>query len=94
MANVKNVQKTLCHDCKKEIKINQGKIENGLMLMYENQNKKMEVFKCQDCFEKDKSLKHYQPCEVYSRVCGYLRPVKQWHVGKQKEFDQRKEYKI
>lgn len=35
-----------------------------------------------------------QPCEVYSRIVGYLRPVRQWHKGKQEEFRQRKEYKI
>ncbi len=35
-----------------------------------------------------------QPCEVYSRVVGYLRPVQQWHKGKQEEFSQRKTFKI
>jgi len=33
-----------------------------------------------------------QPCEVYSRVVGYLRPVSQWNDGKQAEFCERKEY--
>ena len=32
--------------------------------------------------------------EVYSRVVGYLRPVKQWNNGKQAEFDLRKTFKI
>jgi ribonucleoside-triphosphate reductase len=31
-------------------------------------------------------------CEVYSRVCGYLRPTKQWNDGKQSEFEDRKEF--
>jgi len=35
-----------------------------------------------------------QPCEVYSRVVGYLRPVNQWNKGKQQEFKERKEFKI
>ncbi|KPJ57351.1 anaerobic ribonucleoside-triphosphate reductase [Parcubacteria bacterium DG_74_2] len=35
-----------------------------------------------------------QPCEVYSRIVGYLRPVRQWNIGKQKEFKERKEFKI
>ncbi len=35
---------------------------------------------------------HRQPCEVYSRVVGYLRPVSQWNEGKQEEFVERKEY--
>jgi len=30
------------------------------------------------------------PAEVYSRVSGYYRPVKQWNKGKQSEFDDRK----
>jgi anaerobic ribonucleoside-triphosphate reductase len=33
-------------------------------------------------------------CEVYSRVCGYLRPVSGWNKGKKEEFMQRKTYKV
>ena len=29
-------------------------------------------------------------CEVYSRVCGYFRPVKNWNAGKREEFKDRK----
>jgi len=32
--------------------------------------------------------------EVYSRVVGYFRPVKNWNKGKQEEFRQRIEYKV
>ncbi|MCD4717189.1 MAG: ribonucleoside triphosphate reductase [Desulfobacterales bacterium] len=32
--------------------------------------------------------------EVYSRVVGYLRPVKQWNNGKQAEFAMRKTFKV
>jgi len=46
-----------------------------------------EHFHCPKCTIK-------QPCEVYSRVVGYLRPVQQWHIGKQQEFKERKEYKL
>ncbi len=46
-----------------------------------------EHFQCPKCTIK-------QPCEVYSRVVGYLRPVQQWHVGKRQEFKERKEFKI
>ncbi len=45
-----------------------------------------EHFECPKCIVK-------QPCEVYSRVVGYLRPVKQWNKGKVQEFKERKEYK-
>jgi ribonucleoside-triphosphate reductase (formate) len=33
-----------------------------------------------------------QETEVYSRVVGYIRPVKQWNKGKQAEFKDRKEF--
>ena len=29
-------------------------------------------------------------CEIYSRVVGYMRPVKQWNRGKQQEYSDRK----
>jgi len=35
-----------------------------------------------------------QPCEVYSRIVGYLRPVQQWNEGKKQEFKERKEFKM
>ena len=35
-----------------------------------------------------------EECEIYSRVVGYIRPVKQWNIGKQAEFKTRKTFKI
>ena len=32
------------------------------------------------------------PCEVYSRVVGYYRPVQHWNIGKKQEFKERKTY--
>ena len=46
-----------------------------------------EHFECPQCIIK-------QPCEVYSRVVGYLRPVSQWHAGKQQEFKERKVFRL
>ncbi len=46
-----------------------------------------EHFECPKCTIK-------QPCEVYSRVVGYYRPVTQYNVGKQREFRDRKTFKI
>jgi len=46
-----------------------------------------EHFTCPKCLVE-------QPCEVYSRVVGYLRPVSQWHFGKQEEFRLRKTFKV
>lgn len=34
------------------------------------------------------------PCEVYSRIVGYLRPISAWHVGKKQEFKDRRVYKL
>jgi anaerobic ribonucleoside-triphosphate reductase len=35
-----------------------------------------------------------QKCEVYSRVCGYLRPIQQWNAGKQAEYNDRKNFSV
>ncbi len=40
-------------------------------------------FECPKCLVK-------QPCEVYSRIVGYLRLVQQWNKGKQEEFKDRR----
>lgn len=32
--------------------------------------------------------------EIYSRVCGYFRPVSNWNKGKKEEFKDRKTFKI
>lgn len=29
------------------------------------------------------------PCEVYSRIVGYLRPTRNWNAGKKEEFEER-----
>ena len=44
-----------------------------------------EHFKCPDCGEET---------EVYSRITGYYRPVKNWNDGKAQEFKDRKVYDI
>lgn len=35
-----------------------------------------------------------EKCEVYSRVCGYFRPVSNWNKGKKEEFKERKTFRI
>lgn len=35
-----------------------------------------------------------EECEVYSRIVGYIRPVKQWNKGKKAEFKNRKTFNI
>jgi anaerobic ribonucleoside-triphosphate reductase len=34
------------------------------------------------------------PCEVYSRIVGYLRPIQNWNEAKQQEFANRKTFHI
>ena len=34
------------------------------------------------------------PCEVYSRIVGYVRPVRNWNKGKQQEFTERQTYRV
>ena len=44
-----------------------------------------EVAKCPECGSE---------CEVYSRITGYYRPVKNWNDGKAREFKERKVYSM
>jgi hypothetical protein len=93
MAPARTVENNnVCHDCGREIKFNEELIENGVYLSYDNGGEKINIFKCNECFEKNKALTNFQPCEVYSRVVGYIRPVQQWHKGKKQEFEERKEF--
>ena len=39
-------------------------------------------------------MKCEKKCEIYSRVCGYFRPVSNWNQGKREEFKERKTYKV
>ena len=44
--------------------------------------------------EHEKCSVCHEETEIYSRVVGYLRPVKQWNNGKQAEFELRKTFKV
>lgn len=70
------VEKYVCDVCEKEL--NEG--DEYLAL-------KDEGIICRACHE----TKMF-PCEVYSRVVGYIRPVKQWNPGKQAEYKDRVEF--
>lgn len=73
-----------CHDCGKDL------VKGDEYMPY--RVGKREFSKCRECHEKDPILKNYQDAEVYSRVVGYIRPVKQWNKGKQAEYADRKEF--
>jgi len=78
-----------CHDCGKKLKVSDGKFADGVSLTYENNGEKIKIAKCDACFNKSSALTNFQPCEIYSRVVGYLRPVSQWHTGKKQEYKER-----
>lgn len=85
-----------CRDCGKKIIMDGDKMTNGKLLGFDTENDKSDltyIVKCNECFEKDPTLRNYKECEVYSRVVGYLRPVQQWNISKQEEFKERKTYK-
>ncbi len=44
--------------------------------------------------EVDKCPKCEAPCEIYSRIVGYLRPISQWNKGKKEEFNLRTTLKV
>lgn len=80
------MEKYTCHDCGKAIENNEE---------YMPYKVGSEVYnKCKECHQKDPILRNFQAMEVYSRVVGYIRPVKQWNKGKQAEFADRNEYVV
>ena len=86
--------KICCHDCGKEIEFKGKDIKNGVLLVYDDEEEKIRVYKCNKCFKKNPALTNFRECEIYSRIVGYLRSIKQWHKGKQQEFKDRKNFKL
>lgn len=80
------MEKYICHDCGKQLE------ENEEYMPYKVGNEGF--LKCKECHMKDPVLRNFQECEVYSRVVGYIRPVKQWNKGKKEEFKDRKEFVV
>ena len=82
-----------CHDCKRSASVSATPQADGIHIkggsVYEPEPNKF-IVKCDACFMNDPALRHFQDCEVYSRVVGYLRPVAQWNDAKQVEFEDRK----
>ena len=52
MESVKNV----CHDCTKDIIMEGDEVKDGVYLEYQNGDNKINVFKCNSCFEKNKNF--------------------------------------
>ncbi len=83
-----------CYNCNKKITVKNNKLVNAVGLLYKDDGKEIKILKCKSCYKKDPSLTNFQECEVYSRIIGYLRPIKQWNPGKEQEFKERKIFKI
>ena len=47
-----------------------------------------EYYVCHDCKWAGRKT------EVYSRCCGYLRPIDGWNLGKREEFNKRRTYNL
>lgn len=86
-----------CDICSKEIQ--EVDLGNGLELLdgkclkFKDETGEYLVTRCDGCYEKDKTLSKYRKCEVYTRCVGYMRPVGQFHKGKQQEYSDRKVFK-
>jgi hypothetical protein len=86
-----------CHDCGCDVTLfvtRDHRIVDGAGGLWHFPNIPRAFVKCGKCLEKDEVLRNYQPCEIYSRVVGYLRPVNQWNEGKKAEFRERVNYDL
>ena len=99
--NLKKNTIYLCHDCEKDVLVIEDRknkedliIQGGKLCAYKKGDEKIVIIKCDECYAKNQSLNNYQECECYARIVGYIRPVKQWHPGKQEEYRERVNYKI
>lgn len=89
-----------CHDCDVPVEVTATLRKDGAIVIGGNGSvyKVKEgldsryFFKCNACFKNDHTLRNWRECEVYSRVVGYLRPIKQWNKGKRVEYEMRKEF--
>lgn len=85
-----------CHDCKTEMNVivsyrpveGDFQISGGAVYVVDIDD---EIFflKCEECHAENATLRNFRECEVYSRVVGYYRPMKNWNEGKKAEFKKR-----
>jgi hypothetical protein len=89
----------VCHDCGAKVFVEATlgsdgaiSISGGAVYKKKRGMDSIYFFKCDSCYKRNKTLRNWQDCEVYSRVVGYLRPVQQWNKGKAEEYKMRKEF--
>jgi hypothetical protein len=84
----------ICFDCDKVMDLEETEkgldVKDGHFLVRKDTYR----IKCNECFGKNPKWIDKQPCEVYSRVVGYIRPVQQWHASKQEEYRERKTFAL
>jgi len=91
------VLKGKCHDCHADVSIgisldsNKRVVADGPFWHIEGVG---DFTKCLGCFEKDDTLRNFRPCEVFTRVVGYMRPVSQFNLGKKEEYKERVSFKL
>jgi hypothetical protein len=86
-----------CQSCKKPVDLiifkNALEVEgNGGMIVGKGWEDGPE-FKCSECLERDNYRISPTRCEIFTRVCGYLRPTQGFNPGKKAEFNMRTNYK-
>ena len=94
------IYRGVCHDCGVPVESKAIVREDGAIVVTggsvykikQGATKPKYFFKCDECFKKDKTLRNFRNCLVYSRVVGYLRPVDGWNKGKIAEWNVRKEF--
>ena len=94
MQLTESLVKQKCHDCGTKIEITPDEIKNGVLLTYKDSDNDIDIFKCDKCFEQSESLENFRECEIYSRIVGYLRPIKEVNPGKAQEIKERKTFNI
>lgn len=77
-----------------EVDLGQGlELQGGKCLKFKDGEEEYYVTRCDKCFEKDTTLTNYKKTEVFSRVCGYIRPVQNWNKGKVAEYKDKINFK-
>lgn len=87
-----------CHDCKKPLSVlaiigPEGELQVSGGALYQVGDDTV-YGKCDSCFKKDRVLRNYSSCEVYTRVVGYMRPINQMNPGKQAEVYKRSMFNV
>jgi hypothetical protein len=87
-----------CQKCKcaVELLVFAGEDEisgNGGIIVGDSYGSKPQ-FKCTKCLGEDNGMISPTKCEVFTRVCGYLRPVDNFNKGKKAEFRERVNYEV